>query len=122
MVPGLSDAVVVAAGDSHSCAVRATGEIGCLGGFGFFGQLGNGSPYSTTPVQPLGLPSPLFAPEETRAKLPVNAVVAVDWTGAGAVDRVRARAPALRTGERPREARPAQAPRRWPNGCAAFAG
>jgi len=40
-VPGIADAVQVAAGDGVSCAVRATGEVFCWGDNGE-GQLGNG--------------------------------------------------------------------------------
>lgn len=38
----LSDAVRLAAGQIHNCALRATGQVSCWG-YGGFGQLGNGS-------------------------------------------------------------------------------
>lgn len=40
-VMGLDDAIDVAAGDGHTCAVRASGQVVCWGD-GVFGQLGNG--------------------------------------------------------------------------------
>lgn len=41
-LPGLSDAVAVAAGDEHSCALRASGAIACWGD-NWNGQLGDGT-------------------------------------------------------------------------------
>lgn len=55
MVPGITDAVAVAAGDTHTCAVRSGGEVWCWGD-GPEGQLGNGSSMSTsTPLQVAGI-------------------------------------------------------------------
>ncbi len=65
-VSGISDAVTVTAGGSHSCAVNATGELWCWG-LDNHGQLGDGQeadtcpspngdlPCRTTPVQVTGL-------------------------------------------------------------------
>ncbi len=56
VVSGLTDAVGIAAGANHSCALRATGEVSCWG-HGGYGQLGHGStPFSEpTPVVVSGL-------------------------------------------------------------------
>lgn len=50
-VAGLSDAVAIAAGDEHSCAVRSTGAVVCWGR-NTFGELGDGTVVdSNTPVE-----------------------------------------------------------------------
>lgn len=57
-VPGISDALAVAAGRRHTCALRASGTVFCWGDNGF-GQLGNASGgtgvLSSVPVQAVGL-------------------------------------------------------------------
>ncbi len=55
-VTGVSDAVHVAAGQSHSCALRSTGEVVCWG-LDVFGQLGTGAigDCSIAPVGVVGL-------------------------------------------------------------------
>jgi alpha-tubulin suppressor-like RCC1 family protein/chitodextrinase len=54
-VVGLSDAIGLAAGDYHTCALRQTGEVVCWG-YASAGQLGNGS------TTPLFVPQPLTVP------------------------------------------------------------
>ncbi len=51
-VPNLRDAIQIAAGGEHSCAVRASGRVACWG-HNHFGQLGNGPP-----SKELGTPQP----------------------------------------------------------------
>ncbi|HVH45063.1 MAG TPA: hypothetical protein VM925_22070 [Labilithrix sp.] len=46
-VPGIADAVWIAAGVSHSCVVRATGRVSCWGS-NLFGQLGDGTQQSSS--------------------------------------------------------------------------
>ena len=41
-VAGISDAVAIAAGDDHSCALRQGGTISCWG-YNGYGQLGDGT-------------------------------------------------------------------------------
>jgi len=54
-VSGLSDAVKIAAGEYHTCALRATGAVACWGNGGS-GQLGNGlNTPQPTPVAVSGL-------------------------------------------------------------------
>lgn len=54
-VAGLHDVVDIAAGDSHTCAVRSNGEVWCWGS-NFWGQLGDGTTESrATPVRVVGL-------------------------------------------------------------------
>jgi alpha-tubulin suppressor-like RCC1 family protein/pimeloyl-ACP methyl ester carboxylesterase len=54
-VSGITDAVSLAAGDAHTCAVLASGSIKCWGG-NTFGQLGNGTfTSSSTPVTVPGI-------------------------------------------------------------------
>jgi alpha-tubulin suppressor-like RCC1 family protein len=54
-VPGISDAVALAAGDFHTCALRATGQLLCWG-INASGQLGDGTTNNTaTPTAVLGL-------------------------------------------------------------------
>ena len=56
-VVGLTDAVQIASGYYHACALQATGSIACWGK-GVNGQLGNGASVdSTTPVQVSGISS-----------------------------------------------------------------
>ncbi len=55
VVSGLSDAVALALGGDHSCALRATGSVVCWGG-NFTGQLGNNTiTQSITPSAVQGL-------------------------------------------------------------------
>jgi cysteine-rich repeat protein len=54
-VPGIDDAVAVAAGVDYTCALRGTGDVWCWGDV-FNGQLGHGvQGRSSIPVQVLGL-------------------------------------------------------------------
>ncbi len=57
-VDGISDAVAVALGSEHSCALHATGEISCWGD-NFFGELGTGTAgpneRSPTPQKVVGI-------------------------------------------------------------------
>ncbi len=53
-VPGLADAIDIAAGASHACALRATGAILCWGS-NVLGQLGDGSFSGHGPVVVAGL-------------------------------------------------------------------
>lgn len=57
-VDGISDAVAVALGSEHSCALHATGEISCWGD-NFFGELGTGTAgpdeRSLTPQKVVGI-------------------------------------------------------------------
>jgi len=54
-VVGLTDAVQLASGLSHSCAVRRGGTVVCWG-FNFFGQLGDGTTQrSSSPVAVVGV-------------------------------------------------------------------
>ena len=55
----LSTATSISAGENHNCAVLFGGTVSCWG-YGFFGQLGNGSSggnweHQTTPVEVLGI-------------------------------------------------------------------
>ncbi|WP_394823035.1 RCC1 domain-containing protein [Pendulispora albinea] len=50
-VPGLTDAVEIAAGGKHTCARRANGSVACWG-YNYFGQLGNGSTRPTRAAEP----------------------------------------------------------------------
>lgn len=54
-VQSISQAVAVAAGEYHTCAVLVTGQVNCWGS-GFFGQLVNGSNNSTSNI-PLVIPN-----------------------------------------------------------------
>ena len=55
-VAGIANAVLVRAGDTHACSVRATGEVACWGS-GDAGKLGNGATAdSSTPVLVPGFP------------------------------------------------------------------
>ena len=55
LVLGLSDAVQVAAGNQHACAVRATGGVVCWGN-NSYGELGDGTfDLRSTPVAVAGL-------------------------------------------------------------------
>ena len=57
LVPGLSNITAIAAGGSHSVALRADGTVWCFG-YGYFGQLGNGVDVSShTPVMASGINS-----------------------------------------------------------------
>ncbi len=54
-VSGLSDAVAIASGVSHSCAIRKSGSVVCWG-VNTFGQLGNGTvTRSSSPVAVVGV-------------------------------------------------------------------
>ncbi|MDF2692631.1 MAG: repeat domain protein [Labilithrix sp.] len=54
-VPGIKDAVAIAAGVSHTCVVHKPGTVSCWGS-NFFGQLGDGTvERSSAPVKVLGL-------------------------------------------------------------------
>ncbi len=61
-VEGLSaSALLIAAGDEHTCAALADGSVRCWG-YNAFGQIGNGSTVNATrPVQVMGLPGPVIA-------------------------------------------------------------
>ena len=57
MSAGITDAVAISAGSTHTCALHETGEITCWGS-NIYGQLGNGAEtitsYITTPAQIAG--------------------------------------------------------------------
>lgn len=53
----ISNVVAIAAGDSHSLALTASGAVWAWGD-NTFGQLGNGVGSTSTPVQVVGLPNP----------------------------------------------------------------
>ena len=54
-VPGISDAVALAAGSDHTCAIHASGQVSCWGGNGL-AQLGDGpGPPVTAPQRVPGL-------------------------------------------------------------------
>jgi alpha-tubulin suppressor-like RCC1 family protein len=54
-VPGIKDAIAIAAGVSHTCVVHKGGTVSCWGS-NFFGQLGDGTvERSSRPVKVLGL-------------------------------------------------------------------
>ncbi|UJR87329.1 RCC1 domain-containing protein [Sandaracinus amylolyticus] len=55
-VPGMADAVAIAAGYNHACALRADGSVWCWG-YGRDGQLGNGSA-AWAPASPVLSASP----------------------------------------------------------------
>lgn len=56
-VPGITNAVKLALGDQHSCALLATNEVKCWGGNNF-GQLGSGNfTFSFNPVSVINIPS-----------------------------------------------------------------
>lgn len=57
-VPGVDDAIALAAGSGHTCALRPSGEVLCWGS-GYYGQLGNGNFYNTTEPPGLGTPVPV---------------------------------------------------------------
>lgn len=55
MVQGINDAVAIASGTSHTCAVRKSGKVSCWGG-NFSGALGNGKDTpSSVPVDVVGV-------------------------------------------------------------------
>ncbi len=60
-VPGISSALQVSVGESsylsltHTCLTLSTGHAYCWG-FGFYGQLGAGTAWSTVPTEVLGFP------------------------------------------------------------------
>ena len=54
-VQGITDASQVAAGGELTCALLATGHLSCWGENGY-GELGNGTAWSTTPAEVLGIP------------------------------------------------------------------
>jgi alpha-tubulin suppressor-like RCC1 family protein len=55
IVAGISTAIAIAAGDSHTCALLADGTVRCWGGNGS-GQIGDGSrTQRTVPATPIGL-------------------------------------------------------------------
>ena len=57
-IEGIADAIAVAAGLYHVCALHETGEVSCWGA-GYFGQLGNDEEvadgYSAAPVKAIGI-------------------------------------------------------------------
>ena len=54
-VPGIDDAIAIASGLTHTCAVHRPGNVSCWGS-NFFGQLGDGTELrSSKPVKVLGL-------------------------------------------------------------------
>lgn len=54
-VPGVDDAIAIAAGVSHTCIVHVSGAVSCWGS-NFFGQLGDGTETrSSKPVKVVGL-------------------------------------------------------------------
>ncbi len=76
-VPGLSDAVEVAAGDSHTCARRSTGAVVCWGA-NFRGQIGDGSTVGRqgpTPVSGLSNAARLAAGAEHTCALRATGAV-----------------------------------------------
>jgi alpha-tubulin suppressor-like RCC1 family protein len=51
----ISDAAQVTGGEAHTCAVLSTGEVQCWG-WNEQGQLGDGTAWSTTPTEVIGIP------------------------------------------------------------------
>lgn len=56
LVPGITNAVAVAAGDAHTCALNSDGTVQCWG-WNFYGQCGNGDgiQYHVSPVTVSGI-------------------------------------------------------------------
>ena len=84
-VHGIANATQIAAGDEHTCAVLSTGQVDCWG-HDFWGQVGDGSPWSQLPADVLGVPSLAAAVSGTASSLTsasatVSGTVQSGWAG-----------------------------------------
>ena len=86
-VSGLSDAVAIAVGGEHACAIRATGGVVCWGR-GFWGQLGDGTGTdSPVPVAVSGLSDAVAIAAEVEYTCAVRRTGAVACWGVNGADR-----------------------------------